>query len=265
MIQSLCTAMGADPASRSILAPWLALIERRGPAALLGPLTFDLLVPNPDAPHRMGVTVFALEDDTDVRRTVRDAAPSGASRTWLDVVDRPEVKWNAGAYLDGSSVRLKLYLTGDVASLAASWPVGFSERVRPRSLGVDLEEAGPSRHRVYLEAGDPAVGALCRSWSFEDPTPWEDGSEGLAHRLLTARGACGDSEAKRTRNWIYAPQAPLAALRAALPPDHRATLEALAARPLPEGLEWAPVALESDAHGDGRRAIDWLVTVRHAA
>lgn len=156
-------------------------------------------------------------------------------------------------------LRLKLYLTGDLRAALTQWPKGLPP-CQPMALGVDLTEDGPQRHRVYVMANDRSCAALQDGWSFATPMPWPPQHPAVSHGLLTA----GVYTQKRTRNWIFRPDAPLSLLREALPSDHQLALDAVTAHPLPAGVVWAPVALEADSYADGLVSLDWLLTTRFA-
>lgn len=237
-----------------LLMPWLRLAALRGPSPHSGPLHHDLLLPTPQAPDRFGINVFGHGSDADLRALVNRSAPAVCSDL-LDAVQ--DATWSAGLYVDQRGPRLKLYLTGALSAALRRWPVGLPP-CQPIALGVDLTAEGPQRHRVYLMSQDPACARLETGWRFHAPGPWPPAHPGMAHGLLTA----GAHTQKRTRNWIYRPDAPLDLLRSRLPQDHRQALDAITAQRLPPGLEWAPVALEADSFADGQLALDWLLTLR---
>jgi hypothetical protein len=239
----------------SLPEAWIALAAARGPSPRTGPLRHDLLLPTPDAPGRRGLNVFGDPDDGAIRALVHAQLPLlGPS-----LASASDATWNAGIYQDADGVRVKLYLTGAFHAAVRDWPLPVAAD-HIAAVGMDLSPQGVSRRRVYLDARAPAAGTLAVGRHFATPLPWPWHDRASAHGLLTV----GLDTGKCTRNWIFRPDAPLEALRAALPPAHQDALYAGTAAPLPPGLAWAPVALEADTYPDGRVSLDWLLTVRAA-
>ena len=228
----------------------------RGATPRSGPLAHDVLLPTPDASERFGINVFGHGSDLDVRQLVFEQAPECSS--FLERLG-PSGIWNAGRYHDAQGERLKLYLTGDLAVGSSIWPAGLPP-CRPMALGVDLGESGPARHRVYVHSADPGSGELQAGWDFPAPLPWPCPAPWVAHHLITA----GVHTGKRTRNWIFRPDAPLSVLRDRLSAEHQQSLDLATSVPLGPGLEWGPVALEADAYEDGAGSVDWLLTIRRS-
>ena len=239
------------------LTSWMELATARGATPRSGPLAHDLLVSTPNTPDRIGLNVFGHGSDVAIRELVFEQAPM--SSKFLRSLGTSAV-WNAGRYHDRSGQRLKLYLTGDLSVASSLWPPGLPP-CRPMALGVDLEKAGPARHRVYVNREDPGSAALEEGWTFPSPLPWPCQAPWVSHHLVTA----GVRTGKRTRNWIFRIDAPISALRDSLSTEHQESLDLATSVPLGPGLEWGPVALEADAYEDGPGSVDWLLTIRRSA
>ena len=211
------------------------------------------MFPTPAAPERVGINVFGQGKDASFRRLVMEHA-RGAS-TFLSGLS--DCQWSGGLYQDARGVRLKLYLTGELKRFLGQWGLdGFS--AIPMALGVDLTEDGPQRHRGYFSQGSAEVEALFSHIDEPPPMAWPPESAAVSHGLCTVCPSTG----KRSRNWLFFSVAPLSALRDALPMDHQTALDRVTRTSPGPGLEWAPVALESDHWPDGTSSLDWLLTIR---